>query len=54
MGPEDNQAKISAGVNSNDNFPLRQLKEISLEPTSMVNYLSSAEVNQKKMSDLIR
>mmetsp|Transcript_5089 Transcript_5089/g.4877 ORF Transcript_5089/g.4877 Transcript_5089/m.4877 type:complete len:172 (+) Transcript_5089:1177-1692(+) len=54
MGPEDSQAKIPTGVNPSDNFPLRQLKEINLEPRSVINYLNPADVNQKKiMKDLI-
>lgn len=51
LGQEDANGSLQGG----DSLPLRQLKEIDLEPTSLVNYIPSSDVSQKKMmSELLR
>ncbi|CAI2385556.1 unnamed protein product [Moneuplotes crassus] len=54
MGSENNQRQLTGGFDSGDNYPLRQLKEINIEPTSMMSYISPSDINQKKtMTNLL-
>ena len=55
ISPEDSKSQITGGVVPTDNFPLRQLKEINLEPVNAVAYLNPPDNDQKdNINGLIR
>ena len=55
ISPEDSKSQITGGVVPAENFPLRQLREINLEPVNAVAYLNPSDIdNENKINGLIR